>query len=777
MDSNQERMPIAHNVRNVLKSFRTVATSFSHEIDSLGDQAGSHSLRELLPTLENENIRFKMWAGNLGAHQSGPASLDHRLREAPHIQEQVIYLLRDISESLEDTIVFIPQREPPKGSADIEDKPECLPEGSDSDSEDSFTDSDLDDENISPHTKLSTLCTDIAEAIDCLLRLSLAIANPAPHERFRKLGAGPDEDISFYEAHDIRYVQDKFPKISQDLPDVLGKFITRRRQFFKYRESHHAKLAAGLDQETQKDTGRTEIVPNTVASSLPEHFKGSGVIDEDNRSDMAMSETSYATSAGYLMLEDGEIKPAPPLKVPPRPPEADKGVFECPFCYRMISASTRGAWKRHVFGDLRPYTCLFSRCTESNTDFDRRHRWRLHVSQYHWRTWSCPFKCGNTFPSAVELGDHIRLQHLPNASDEHLSTVVARGEVSVSNGVTQECPLCRRAISGLKSYVKHVGRHLEQLALHALPKIGDEELEDYVESGEQNNEASELSAISAENDSETSSKAEDNQAESSGPNTMTVGYDGEANITAGEVLGGDAPMPSNASPISSGQHEREPNETQKLLRDRDIAMGLMVEGMSKVSKEWEETRDVSESLKWLRENIPMKYKAKVEESAGNVEQAPVGFKEHEQPPTDPSEVVGPAAQDSRPTYTRFARRHLSIETLREFNLNFDFDTDPDYVLVKQWVPEWEQDRMWKHTKLIREKRTKTLLEETPVQSGELKYEYEWDFTAIENADMEAKERENRKRLEDDLQKSGLDEVTIAAILKKEKVRRSKVPEG
>lgn len=344
MDSNQERMPIAHNVRNVLRSFRAIATSFSHEIDSLDDKIESKGLPDLLIALENENTRFKMWAGNLGAHQSGPASLDHRLREAPHIQDQVIYLLRDISESLEDTIILIPQKESPKNSENKENKLESLPGGSDRESEDSFTDLD-DDESIPANKRLSMFCTDIAEAIDCLLRLSLAIANPAPHERFRKLGAGPDEDVSFYEAHDICYVQDKFPNISQELPDILGKSITRRRQFFKYREAHHAKLAAGLDEEIQKDTSRTEIVPNTVASSLPERFTRSGVIDEDSRSDIAMSETSYASSAGYLMLEDGEMKPASPLKVPPRPQEADTGIFECPYCYRMISANTRGAWK------------------------------------------------------------------------------------------------------------------------------------------------------------------------------------------------------------------------------------------------------------------------------------------------------------------------------------------------------------------------------------------------------------------------------------------------
>lgn len=105
------------------------------------------------------------------------------------------------------------------------------------------------------------------------------------------------------------------------------------------------------------------------------------------------------------------------------------------------------------------------------------------------------------FPSAVELGDHVRHHYLPNASDELLSTVVARGEVSVSSDVTKECPLCRQAISGLKSYVKHTGRHLEQLALLALPSIEDEGLEDDVESDEQNDEASELGAISTDDNS------------------------------------------------------------------------------------------------------------------------------------------------------------------------------------------------------------------------------------------------------------------------------------
>lgn len=149
------------------------------------------------------------------------------------------------------------------------------------------------------------------------------------------------------------------------------------------------------------------------------------------------------------------------------------------------------SYRRHVFGDLRPYTCLFSGCMESNTDFDRRHRWQLHVLQYHWRSWFCPFKCEGTFPSKIELSRHIGHQHMPNAPDDQVNAATALGEKSASDETVNNCPLCAHAVVGLKPYVKHVGRHLEQLALRALPSLDDENSEDGGDSDEQNSAASE----------------------------------------------------------------------------------------------------------------------------------------------------------------------------------------------------------------------------------------------------------------------------------------------
>jgi len=66
---------------------------------------------------------------------------------------------------------------------------------------------------------------------------------------------------------------------------------------------------------------------------------------------------------------------------------------------------------------------------------------------------------------------------------------------------------------------------------------------------------------------------------------------------------------------------------------------------------------------------------------------------------------------ARATYTRMARRHLSIETLRVHHIEWDFDVDPDYLLIKRWIPEWEQDQLWKHTRSLRSKRGKALMVE------------------------------------------------------------------
>lgn len=111
-------------------------------------------------------------------------------------------------------------------------------------------------------TELSQILMDVSEINTDLLRLSKAMRNPAFHERFLNAVA---TDTSYFNEHDHRHVQDKFPKADPLLLNKLAKAVSRRRQFFRYREQYQSKLKQGLLTD-HDDT-------STVASSLPSQLK------------------------------------------------------------------------------------------------------------------------------------------------------------------------------------------------------------------------------------------------------------------------------------------------------------------------------------------------------------------------------------------------------------------------------------------------------------------------------------------------------------------------
>jgi hypothetical protein len=106
-----------------------------------------------------------------------------------------------------------------------------------------------------------------------------------------------------------------------------------------------------------------------------------------------------------------------------------------------------------------------------------------------------------------------------------------------------------------------------------------------------------------------------------------------------------------------------------------------------------------------------------------------------------------AADPNRPTYTRMSRKHLSIETLNVYRIDYEFDQvrrhrtekermkadttqDPDYLLIKRWVPEYEQDILWRHSHEIRERRrapTKVIMIEDHHRHKHKKSEPEFEF--------------------------------------------------
>lgn len=74
-------------------------SSFTHLIHLV--EASAPPQNNFSPNVAEELGRFRVWAGNTGAHRTGRVSLDYRLREASHIHNQVAKLLTDLLTDLE----------------------------------------------------------------------------------------------------------------------------------------------------------------------------------------------------------------------------------------------------------------------------------------------------------------------------------------------------------------------------------------------------------------------------------------------------------------------------------------------------------------------------------------------------------------------------------------------------------------------------------------------------------------------------------------------------
>ncbi|KAK5989762.1 hypothetical protein PT974_08022 [Cladobotryum mycophilum] len=405
---------ISSSVRECLQLFQKLLS-----METLARDAFPHST---FTSLMDEGTQFKLWSGNIGAHKTGASSLDHRLRDASHIRTHVLELLKDLNSMISDVMDIITGDNESRDQL-IEDE---IPPG-----EALLHDYDDDDDEPSDHlieTEVEQIVIDINDVINCLLRLSVSIRNPAPHDRF--IASAPT-DTSHFEKFDIHHVRSKFGGASGTLTERLGRAISRRRQYFKYREMHHQKLSQDLDFNKYDGTA------STIASSIPNYMKDSNsssvmeVVDESNNSDTGVSATSFASS-------------------------------------------------QHVFRDLRPYLCLSSDCPTPEREFMTRRAWIQHEMQNHWKAYHRAYGCDIRFTSPLEYKQHLCSFHANEVPASHLDAVVSLGARPRSKEDGIACFLCGETLVSFRQYRRHAGRHQEQLALFALPSLYYDETDDAV---------------------------------------------------------------------------------------------------------------------------------------------------------------------------------------------------------------------------------------------------------------------------------------------------------
>ncbi|KAF3397311.1 hypothetical protein DPV78_007972 [Talaromyces pinophilus] len=263
-----------------------------------------------------------------------------------------------------------------------------------------------DDDESTSLTEVQQLYQSITDAINSLFQISIAIRSPADHDRLLNTRV---KDNSFFELWARQHVSRKYPDADDTLISRLGKAMARQKAVLKYRERHRAKLGKGLSGNIE--TTSTKLSETVATEIAPDNDHLQFL---ETASNSGLSQTSYATS---LM----ETKMAKSI---PKPPKAskDRSPFECPYCFHIIVIKHKKDWARHIFRDVMPYVCLSMNCATPSKLYESRHQWFSHMRELH-----------------------------------------AQGQ----NGLA--CPLCQAEIQVLSSFEKHVGRHLEELALFFLP--------------------------------------------------------------------------------------------------------------------------------------------------------------------------------------------------------------------------------------------------------------------------------------------------------------------
>ena len=133
--------------------------------------------------------------------------------------------------------------------------------------------------------------------------------------------------------------------------------------------------------------------------------------------------------------------------------------------------------------DLEPYVCTFSSCGLDT--FQSQRSWFEHELLLHRIKWVC-FQCPEHFLSSDALRAHIKLSHGENVSDQQLSTLTYQSKRPVDFIQPDECSFCDESwatrdtnfqadeeslVVDLDQFRRHVGHHLQEVALFALPRL------------------------------------------------------------------------------------------------------------------------------------------------------------------------------------------------------------------------------------------------------------------------------------------------------------------
>ena len=140
--------------------------------------------------------------------------------------------------------------------------------------------------------------------------------------------------------------------------------------------------------------------------------------------------------------------------------------------------------RKHLYADLQPYSCTFQEC--GLLLFEDRESWIDHEMETHRRRWICQICWKDRFTTRQALADHV-MQHKETRFTRHVldafldTCSLPMEKISASacklcnwdgglRQVNHDIPASAEVLVTARQLMVHLGRHLEQLALFALPR-------------------------------------------------------------------------------------------------------------------------------------------------------------------------------------------------------------------------------------------------------------------------------------------------------------------
>ncbi|KAI0599834.1 hypothetical protein F4775DRAFT_548461 [Biscogniauxia sp. FL1348] len=484
------------------------------------DKAASIHSREL-SLVEDQLARFSLWTANISVFAPSRGSLDHRLREAPDVQDVVTGLLEALDYQIKDCSHIIDSLSPGTSGGSL-----------------SAVDENFDQALRAIESEISLL----HKFTNTIRKASKETQNHKAAKAFQIRDEHGNNVESFLKELFSNSIRDRFPAASDNIRLRLANTMLLRRKRILYRRFRYGKTsirsqevpsqpsitrpearpAMNLPQEPTKprvtavpSQSAIQSVAQTATTLLPESFQKAS----------SPSVVSVSKTVALSRHEDLRFPPAPcgnlmrkynKLK---KQLEEKRGAFldpndinrrfvvknkepldnhwsdylraigeiTCPFCFYALPAQEvvdEKKWRLHVKNDLDPYVCLFEECDSAEELYSHSHAWLKHM-RGHVMRWRCVSKSHGEFVATTrdEYLSHMKTAHPAKLTDAQLGVMADRNS-RIAGPLFKSCPLC--GIENVDDKIEdHIVGHMRFLALKSLPSY-EEDTEELDESDSQN---------------------------------------------------------------------------------------------------------------------------------------------------------------------------------------------------------------------------------------------------------------------------------------------------